>query len=316
MHESFLKACSKYKCLLLHFFSRLDMDEESIRKAAKEALGCDIEQINNNMHNSCEGSTEKMADLELSEEIMDLNISDDSELVESDYLEVLTVNDVDDKSFEEKRAETLEQKPKSSESKDEDQASEMKEVDSNKNKICDKDVDTTICDSNSSNAAGNEGRSTSADENVIDDGKSDDADEKTNSADADCENADDVGAGTPGESSGRAGGDHVQSFNEFQFWRPPFPSLDVDFDLVDGAPYQPNVISKSEDQCGTVEDEVGGEIGSGDRARDDEVKIHTASVNTFIEEGETVDNIGSTHILGEQINDVPMAVVDGIAKGK
>ncbi|XP_041375739.1 serine/threonine-protein phosphatase 4 regulatory subunit 1-like isoform X3 [Gigantopelta aegis] len=311
----------------------IDMDEESIRKAAKEALGCDIDSFDeqlSNFHNTCEGSTETMADLKLSEEIMDLNISDDSDLVETDFSEILAVDNSDDTSFEERRAEMYtEKKNLLYEPTVEGKESEIKEVDSNRNKICDKDSDTNVCDSNSSNAVSDgPSESASVESAETDAGESDNTTASTDTdLAASVADATKGGAGTPLESTppessndqprSRSGdGDQVQTFNAFQFWRPPFPSLDVDFDLVDGAPYHPNVITKFEDQTsGSSDVETGSNEGGGDRM-EDWVKIHTASVSTFSEEGETVDNIGSTHILGQQINDVPMAVVDGIAQDK
>ena len=45
------------------------------------------------------------------------------------------------------------------------------------------------------------------------------------------------------------------------------------------------------------------------------VKIHTASVSTVSDADETVRNIGSTNILGDNLGECTLAVVDGVVKG-
>lgn len=46
------------------------------------------------------------------------------------------------------------------------------------------------------------------------------------------------------------------------------------------------------------------------------VKIHTASVSTVSDaDEETVSNIGSTHVLGQNMGEPTLAVVDGVVQG-
>ncbi|XP_046359884.1 serine/threonine-protein phosphatase 4 regulatory subunit 1-like isoform X1 [Haliotis rufescens] len=132
--------------------------------------------------------------------------------------------------------------------------------------------------------------------------------------------------------------DSTESFNSFQFWRPPFPQVDLDFDLVDGAPTNIHITAKVQDDDKKV---YATEMNVAVSARGLEdvstsiaqmhasekatpvvqttaveqagVKIHTASVST-VSEAETVSHIGSTHVIGQQINEVPMAVVDGVVQ--
>ncbi|XP_060074530.1 serine/threonine-protein phosphatase 4 regulatory subunit 1-like isoform X2 [Ylistrum balloti] len=113
------------------------------------------------------------------------------------------------------------------------------------------------------------------------------------------------------------------NFNSFQYWRTPLPEIDLDFDIVNGAATNFHVTTKvREDKMYSMSgppDSSTTTSNSNTQASSDKlsdtlnwlnlgvenepkqsvieegVTFHTASVNTVCDE--TVDNIGSTHVL-------------------
>ncbi|XP_021372324.1 serine/threonine-protein phosphatase 4 regulatory subunit 1-like isoform X2 [Mizuhopecten yessoensis] len=134
----------------------------------------------------------------------------------------------------------------------------------------------------------------------------------------------------------------VTNFNSFQYWRTPLPEIDLDFDIVNGAATNFQVTTKvredkmysmsgPQDSSTTNNTSNSNTRASSDRLSDtlnwlqlaedkgpsqsvieEGVKFHTASVNTVCDE--TVDNIGSTHVLGEHLNETTSKIVDGVVK--
>ncbi|XP_055955388.1 serine/threonine-protein phosphatase 4 regulatory subunit 1-like isoform X3 [Patella vulgata] len=124
--------------------------------------------------------------------------------------------------------------------------------------------------------------------------------------------------------------DNLESFNSFQFWRSPLPEVDVDFDLVNGTPTNIHVSARVKDEenhkvyssqmnvfiseKGVTKEECVSVSDDSSLCSDEGVKIHMASVSTVGESSETVDNIGSTHVIGQQINESTLAVMDGVVQ--
>ncbi|KAK7505661.1 hypothetical protein BaRGS_00002932, partial [Batillaria attramentaria] len=150
------------------------------------------------------------------------------------------------------------------------------------------------------------------------------------------------GSSVYSSASDKACGDRVHvhldnsNFNTFQYWRSPLPEVDIDFDVINGAPANIHVVAKVKDgekhkvykthmdvvvspsdtsHSGSVTQVTD---GSSVQRRDMElggVTIHTASVSTVSDaDEETVDNIGSTHVLGHSLGQPTLAVVDGVVK--
>ncbi|ESO91001.1 hypothetical protein LOTGIDRAFT_122480 [Lottia gigantea] len=123
---------------------------------------------------------------------------------------------------------------------------------------------------------------------------------------------------------------NLESFNTFQFWRSPLPEVDVDFDLVNGMPTNIHVSARVKDEDkrkvyssqmnvviddkGVSKQEIASVSDDSSSYDNDGVKIHMASVNTVGESSEMVDNIGSTHVLGQQINEATLAVMNGVVQ--
>ncbi|KAK3085905.1 hypothetical protein FSP39_010290 [Pinctada imbricata] len=134
-------------------------------------------------------------------------------------------------------------------------------------------------------------------------------------------------------------------FSSFNFWRTPLPELDLDFDIVDGKPTNFHITAKVHDQDhhrtyatevnvslpasneGTATSDsltssiselsLEGSsnstvIGSAEKTVEEGgIQIHTASISTVTDEGqETVDNIGSTHVIGHNLTD--MSLMDNV----
>lgn len=153
--------------------------------------------------------------------------------------------------------------------------------------------------------------------------------------------------------------DNSVDFNSFNYWRTPLPSIDLDFDLVDGRPQNirvkatatdtrthqvystqmnvsvddrtPNSHKTSEDINAVtkglkdthVDSERSALVVPSKPARGEEaavtepVQIHTASVSTVTDASEeTVTHIGSTHVLGHQLSETTLTIVDGVVQGK
>lgn len=129
----------------------------------------------------------------------------------------------------------------------------------------------------------------------------------------------------------------VNEFNSFVYWRTPLPAVNVDLDVVqerlknenlsatvtnEGKNYanvaaSNNELSDSEKSLMETLSDMQIESSADDLQilleQEDDVLIHTASVNTVSDTHETVDNIGSTHVLGHQLNESSMTMLDGIA---
>ncbi|KAL5021325.1 hypothetical protein ScPMuIL_000480 [Solemya velum] len=138
-------------------------------------------------------------------------------------------------------------------------------------------------------------------------------------------------------------GDHIHSdnlvnnFNSFQFWRTPLPAVNVDLDLVKGSHKNEQFTASGKDKSMIYAIETNVKVFSNElsdsekslmksltdmqiesnteesEGQESEVLFHTASVRTVSETHETVDNIGSTHVLGHNLNESSMTMLDGIA---
>ena len=108
-----------------------------------------------------------------------------------------------------------------------------------------------------------------------------------------------------------------EDFNDFTFWRTPLPDVNVDLDLV-----KVKVEVQRDQDSGIEVDPLGSQlegIHMGEPNRDgsqEETTIHTASLNTVSDAPETVTNIGSTHVLGQHLNETTMTVVNGVVQGR
>lgn len=62
------------------------------------------------------------------------------------------------------------------------------------------------------------------------------------------QNADDEASSDSATASGSSGDPrvhvHLDNFNTFQYWRPPLPKVDIDFDVINGAPANLHVVAK------------------------------------------------------------------------
>ncbi|KAK7114611.1 serine/threonine-protein phosphatase 4 regulatory subunit 1-like [Littorina saxatilis] len=124
------------------------------------------------------------------------------------------------------------------------------------------------------------------------------------------------------------------NFNAFQYWRSPLPEVDIDFDVINGAPANIHVVAKVKDEekhkvysthvdvimSSDADDTSSGlhEMSGGTSHRDLDlqgVRIHTASVSTVSDSEEIVRNIGSTNVLsdsfGEHLGAGGMGFMDG-----
>lgn len=122
---------------------------------------------------------------------------------------------------------------------------------------------------------------------------------------------------------------NINAFSSFNYWRPPLPDIDLDLDLVNGKPTNIHVTAKVKDstQCKvfstevdvsvTKNEELGNQVVvSSEEEQSGNVRIHTASVSTVSDESENVANIGSTHVIGQNINESTLAVVNGVVQGE
>ena len=165
--------------------------------------------------------------------------------------------------------------------------------------------------------------------------------------------------------------DNSNSFNSFQFWRRPLPEVDVDLDLIQGAPAVSGAVTATDEAAEkTARDEVQeaarnlslmvdteegtesaeeatmdvSEVSDAMNAahiatqttsaanslelQDSDIseleggvggkaypQYHTASVITVSDKPETVENIGTTHVIGQHLNQQTMTVVNGVVQG-
>lgn len=110
----------------------------------------------------------------------------------------------------------------------------------------------------------------------------------------------------------------IDDFNSFTFWRDPLPEVSLDLEVMsdnqDVEQGGRGMRKPTENECETINSSLSltnsmntpvsatnqlyGESG---------VRIHTASISTVSEE--SVSNIGSTHVLGQNLNEVMDGVV-------
>ncbi|XP_013391161.1 serine/threonine-protein phosphatase 4 regulatory subunit 1-like isoform X1 [Lingula anatina] len=123
--------------------------------------------------------------------------------------------------------------------------------------------------------------------------------------------------------------DNMAAFSSFNYWRTPLPQLDLHLDIVEGKATNIHVTAKVVDpvQHKVFSSKMDVEVdssptpsssGDGDLELSDEgeVKIHTASVNLVsAEEPEETDYIGSMHVIGQNLNESTMAVINGVVQG-
>lgn len=113
----------------------------------------------------------------------------------------------------------------------------------------------------------------------------------------------------------------IDDFNSFTFWRDPLPEVSLDLEVMsdnqDVEQGGRGMRKPTENECETINSSLSltnsmntpvsatnqlyGESG---------VRIHTASISTVSEE--SVSNIGSTHVLGQNLNEVMDGVVHGM----
>lgn len=137
-------------------------------------------------------------------------------------------------------------------------------------------------------------------------------------------------------------------FDSFQYWRPPIP--DIDLSLIDNfnpASNEDSTNKPQEDEKQYYESKdfnlfprlsmaegssSASTLSSNDTAHDIllenlskltsgedqchytstlDLEIHNASISTATEQGETIHNIGSTHVLGEHLGEQVLKVVNG-----
>ncbi|XP_023933184.1 serine/threonine-protein phosphatase 4 regulatory subunit 1-like, partial [Lingula anatina] len=122
--------------------------------------------------------------------------------------------------------------------------------------------------------------------------------------------------------------DNMAAFSSFNYWRTPLPQLDLHLDIVEGKATNIHVTAKVVDpvQHKVFSSKMDVEVdssptpsssGDGDLELSDEgeVKIHTASVNLVsAEEPEETDYIGSMHVIGQNLNESTMAVINGVVQ--
>ena len=140
---------------------------------------------------------------------------------------------------------------------------------------------------------------------------------------------------------------NTEEYNNFQFWRTPLPEVDVDLELVNGVPRAIKITTRLHENDNTVrtkqisvdvptsdsqqvtevtdslrdihlEGRESREEGSPDKedSDEDELMMHTASVSMVNDETETVTNIGSTHVLGQHLEESTMSIINGIVQGE
>ena len=113
----------------------------------------------------------------------------------------------------------------------------------------------------------------------------------------------------------------LAEFNSFRYWREPLPAIEIGNELAKiqhlGTDCQEPTLDSTavknepiqELECDNVKPIVNVvEV-------EDKVLIHTASVDTVCTQEETVANIGSTHVIGQHVNEATMAVVNGVVTG-
>lgn len=151
---------------------------------------------------------------------------------------------------------------------------------------------------------------------------------------------------TDDETGAHIHSENVEDFNSFWYWRTPLPEIGLDAieniennssDIHIGLSNSNGSAVSGLNSDGTSSDSLENKLnadsgldleelqlelgdnstseGNKDSSSESD-KFYTASVSTFAEEGETVDNIGSTHVIGQNLNETTMTVIDGIVQGK
>lgn len=104
----------------------------------------------------------------------------------------------------------------------------------------------------------------------------------------------------------------ISDFNSFTFWRDPLPEVSLDLDITSD---NQNVSLRTpmENECEPINNDhrsLSPASATNQLYSETGVRIHTANINTVSEE--SVNNIGSTHVLGQNLNEV----MDGIVHGR
>ncbi|XP_061166602.1 serine/threonine-protein phosphatase 4 regulatory subunit 1-like isoform X2 [Saccostrea echinata] len=115
----------------------------------------------------------------------------------------------------------------------------------------------------------------------------------------------------------------VNNYDSFNFWRDPLPEVSLDLDVLNDNQDMDrvNVSSRTatENECDTINsdmgsisltDSVNSPLGTSNHG-ESKSQIHTASISSVSEE--SVSHIGSTHVLGQNLNEVMEGVVHDIS---
>ncbi|XP_062583021.1 serine/threonine-protein phosphatase 4 regulatory subunit 1-like isoform X2 [Saccostrea cucullata] len=109
----------------------------------------------------------------------------------------------------------------------------------------------------------------------------------------------------------------LNTYDSFNFWRDPLPEVSLDLDVLNDNQDKDGVNLSSrtatENECDTINSDMGSlsltDSGNYPLSASNQSKsqIHTASISSVSEE--SVSHIGSTHVLGQNLNEVMEGVV-------
>ncbi|XP_056002865.1 serine/threonine-protein phosphatase 4 regulatory subunit 1-like isoform X4 [Ostrea edulis] len=114
----------------------------------------------------------------------------------------------------------------------------------------------------------------------------------------------------------------LNNYDSFNFWRDPLPEVSLDLEVVNDNQDEQGIVNRSsrtatENECNTINTDISSLTltDSGNRPAcatnqlygEAGIRIHTASISTMSEE--SVNHIGSTHVLGQNLNEVMDGVV-------
>lgn len=117
----------------------------------------------------------------------------------------------------------------------------------------------------------------------------------------------------------------LNNYDSFNFWRDPLPEVSLDLEVVNDNQDEQGIVNRSsrtatENECNTINTDISSLTltDSGNRPAcatnqlygEAGIRIHTASISTMSEE--SVNHIGSTHVLGQNLNEVMDGVVHGV----
>ncbi|XP_048745314.2 serine/threonine-protein phosphatase 4 regulatory subunit 1-like isoform X2 [Ostrea edulis] len=118
----------------------------------------------------------------------------------------------------------------------------------------------------------------------------------------------------------------LNNYDSFNFWRDPLPEVSLDLEVVNDNQDEQGIVNRSsrtatENECNTINTDISSLTltDSGNRPAcatnqlygEAGIRIHTASISTMSEE--SVNHIGSTHVLGQNLNEVMDGVVHDIS---